>query len=157
MLRPRTRCPGARQSLKPLPPDRLERLRRWAADYDRAVRADQPASLPAIGRDIAALLNDDGWLESCLRESTGDIALEIRVPADPPDPEEQALAAALLDVPWELLTSPGRTGPALLLDFLALDDTRLFRVARRIGPPPPDTPQQTPPAPGDLTLLFMAA
>ena len=47
-------CPGAKSSVIYLPPDWLERLRRWAADYDRAVRAKQPDKFPAIGRDIAA-------------------------------------------------------------------------------------------------------
>jgi hypothetical protein len=95
---------GGAASLKPLTAERLARLRGWATGYDAAVRADKWDPLPAIGRDIAALLDDgDGWLERCLN-STGDIVLEISVPANPTDPEERELAQALLDAPWELLT-----------------------------------------------------
>ncbi|EWY36802.1 hypothetical protein N825_23290 [Skermanella stibiiresistens SB22] len=148
-----TTRPGASASLIPLTPERQERLRRWATDYDNAVRARQPEALPAIGRDIAALLDEGGgWLERAL-DSVGDIALEIRVPSNPTDPDDRALAQALLDLPWELLTAPGPSG-----HYLALDHTRLFRVARRIGTPPPPSPEApATPLPGDLTLLFMAA
>ena len=131
---------GTTSSRQPLRPDTLDRLSGWATTYDAAVRSEQPGPLVAIGRDIAALLDEgDGWLTSALT-STGEIGLEIAVSAVPCDREQ-----SLLDVPWELLAPEGV--------FLAMNETRLFRVARRLGaiePPPP-------PAYRDMTLVFMAA
>jgi hypothetical protein len=104
------------------------------------VRSRAAEPLVEIGRDIADFLNDgDRWLDRVL-DDTGEIALEIGVSGTP---EERG--RILLDVPWELLAPKGT--------FLAVDNERLFRVARRLGRP------QDPAGPAyrDLALLFMAA
>lgn len=130
---------GPGSSRKPLRQDTLDRLAGWAATYDTAVWSGQTEPLVVIGREIAALLDEgDGWLTACL-DGTGEIDLEIIVPADPCD-----RGRTLLDVPWELL-APGGV-------FLALDAVRLFRVARRLGA----GGQPSAPAYSDMTLLFMA-
>ncbi len=131
---------GGASSVKPLSPEALARLRGWAERYDRAVRIGAPEPLVEIGRDIAAFLDDgDRWLDRVLG-GTGEIALEIAVPGRPEERER-----LLLDVPWELLAPNGI--------FLAADNERLFRVARRLG----GTSERGTPAYRDLALLFMAA
>ena len=120
----------------------LVRLNDAAARYDKAVITRNWGSLPELGRDIAAMLNGDhAWLDRALKDSgTGDIVLEVLVPATPDE-----RGRALLDVPWEIL-APGGI-------YLAADPERLFRVQRRLGTPqaPPDPPNR------DLMLMFMAA
>lgn len=127
-------------SVKRLSEAALSRLRGWAERYDKAVRANAEEPLVAIGRDVADFLDEgDRWLARAL-EGTGEIAFEIAVSANP-DPRERIL----LDIPWELL-APGGI-------FLAADNERMFRVARRLG-------RATAPAEPlyrDLALLFMAA
>ena len=131
---------GGASSVKPLSPETLARLRGWAEDYDKAVRSGAPEPLVAIGRDIAAFLDEgDRWLDRILG-GTGEIALEIAVPGRPEERER-----LLLEVPWELL-APNRI-------FLAADNERLFRVGRRLGRPG----EPAAPTYRDLSLLFMAA
>ena len=127
-------------SVKPLSPEALARLRGWAERLRQGGALGAPEPLVAIGRDIAAFLDDgDRWLDRVLG-GTGEIALEIAVPGRPEERER-----LLLDVPWELLAPNGI--------FLAADNERLFRVARRLG----GTSERGTPAYRDLALLFMAA
>jgi hypothetical protein len=132
---------GGASSIKRLTQEALARLRGWAADYDKAVHSGAPEPLVAVGRDIAAFLDDgDRWLDRVLGGSVGEIAFEIAVPGSLEERER-----LLLDVPWELLAPNGF--------FLAADQERLFRVMRRLGrPAEPATPAYR-----DLSLLFMAA
>lgn len=118
----------------------LARLQDWARRYDRAVTSRQADALPAIGRDIAGLLNEgDAWLDRSL-QGTGEIAFEIVVVGTP-----DVRGRALLDAPWELLAPDGV--------FLATDPQRLYRVDRRLGAAA--TPRR--PVHRDLALVFMAA
>ena len=49
-------------SVRRLTSETLSLLQEWAGRYDAAVASRQPGALAAIGRDIAALLNEgDGW------------------------------------------------------------------------------------------------
>lgn len=131
--------PNAGTSVRRLSAGALARLKDWTGQYDRAVQADQPALL-AIGRDIAAFLNDgDRWLDRSL-EGTGAITLEIIVSGAPGE-----AGLALLAAPWELLAWDGI--------YLAADDRRLFRVARRLGRPGTPRPARH----RNLALIFMAA
>src|SRR5690349_175513 len=107
---------------RPLTEERLAKLRDWAARYDRAVQSNETDALAGIGQEIAALLNEgDGWLDRVL-DGTGEIQFEIGVSGNPTERER-----VLLDVPWELMAPQGI--------FLAVDELRLFRVARRLGKP----------------------
>ncbi len=118
----------------------LARLQDWACRYDRAVTSRQADALPAIGRDIADLLNEgDAWLDRSL-QGTGEIAFEIIVAGTADE-----VGRALLDAPWELL-APGGV-------FLAGDPQRLYRVDRRLGA----AAKPRPPTHRDLSLVFMAA
>ncbi|WP_145616000.1 CHAT domain-containing protein, partial [Nitrospirillum bahiense] len=131
---------GTTVTRKPLGSAGLDRVRGWATAYDTAVRTRQPDRLPAIGQDIASLLNDgDRWLDDRLGR-TGPVSLEIQAAHDRDDG-----AGILFDVPWEILAPGGL--------FLAAAPHRLFQVARRLDKPePPDAPEH-----GDLAVLFMAA
>jgi hypothetical protein len=120
-------------SVKRLTSETLSLLREWAGRYDAAVASRQPVALAAIGREIAALLNEgDGWLARSLR-GTGEITLEIVVAGRP-----EGRDLALLEVPWV---------------FLAADAERLYRVERRLGA----AGTARSPKHRDLALLFMAA
>ena len=131
---------GGASSLKPLSQQALTRLRGWAERYDAAVRSRAAEPLVEIGRGIADFLNDsDRWLDRAL-DGTGEIALEIGVSGTPEERER-----ILLDVPWELLAPKGI--------FLAADNERPYRVARRLG----RLEEPAVPAYRDLALLFMAA
>ena len=110
-----------------------------ATRYDEAVRRADHDALPAVGRELLSLLDASGWA-SAWAGAAGARCLEIRV-ADP----AQALAAALLDAPWELL--------ATAHGFLADDDSQLFELTRRVGAPA----QVAVPRHADLQLMFMAA
>jgi hypothetical protein len=113
---------GGASSLKPLSQEALSRMKGWAERYDAAVRSRAAEPLVEIGRGIADFLNDgDRWFDRVL-DGTGEIALEIGVSGTPEERER-----VLLDVPWELLAPKGI--------FLATNNERLFRVARRLGRP----------------------
>jgi hypothetical protein len=131
---------GGASSIKPLSQETLSRLKGWAERYDAAVRSSAVEPLVEIGRGIADFLNDgDRWLDRVL-DGTGEIAFEIAVSGTPEERER-----VLLDMPWELLAPKGI--------FLAADNERLFRVARRLG----RLQEPAVPAYRDLALLFMAA
>jgi hypothetical protein len=115
------------------------RLAAWATRYDPAAARDAEGELSAIGQEMFAWLDEAGWA-SGWADGPGDRALEIRVRRRD-DPRE----VALLDAPWELLARD--SGP------LALDETQLFAVARRIGVPA----AAWEPRDHDLQLMFMAA
>lgn len=116
----------------------LAALKDWAARYGRAVEAGSDAALRAIGAEMFDWLDQGGALSSWV--ASGTRVLEIRVGAT----QDDGLAEALLDAPWEVLFREGA--------FLA-EETALFSVARRIGA------QETPADPKhrDLSLMFMAA
>ena len=83
-------------SVKRLTSETLSLLQEWAGRYDAAVASRQPVAFAAIGRDIAALLNEgDGWLDRGLR-GVGEIGLEIVV-AGTPDARSRLAGAALGD------------------------------------------------------------
>ena len=119
----------------------LPKLRDWAGRYERAVQSGDPAMLLSIGSEMWDWLNDSGWAAAWAR-GTGDRTLEIAV-QDP----GSASAAALLDLPWEIL-APDRA-------YLAADPNQSFVVYRSIG----RSADATPPEPDyrDLTAMFMAA
>jgi len=109
-------------TVRPLTAETLARLKDWAERYDAAMRSRAAEPLVEIGRDIAAFLDEgDRWLDRVL-DGTGEIALEIRVSGTPDERER-----VLLDVPWETIAPKGM--------FLAADNERLFRIARRLGRP----------------------
>lgn len=114
-------------------------LARWAERYDHAVRRQRDDDLLAIGRELFAWLNENGWAAAWTRAS-GPRALAIRI-----DELSDPLAQALLDAPWELLARAD--------GHLADDAVQLFEVTRRIGA------ETAPIAPrhSDLKLMFMAA
>jgi hypothetical protein len=59
----------------------VERWRKWAGDYNAALRKTEQTALPALGRDIFVWLDgDDRWLTQSL-EGVGAIYLEIAAPA----------------------------------------------------------------------------
>jgi hypothetical protein len=131
---------GGTSTVRPLTPEVLARLRGWAERYDAAVRSGALPPLVEIGREIAAFLDEgDRWLDRVLA-GTGEIDFEIAVPGRPEERER-----ILLDVPWELL-APNRF-------FLAADEERLFRIARRLGGSGEPAALRY----RDLALLFMAA
>jgi len=86
-----------------------------------------------------AWLDEAGWA-SAWADGPGDRVLEIRAQR-----RNDARDVALLDAPWELLARDGLP--------LALDATRPFAVARRIGAPTAVWELQH----RDLQLMFMAA
>jgi hypothetical protein len=132
---------GGASTVRRLTPDALARLKGWAERYDAAVRSRALPPLVEIGQDIAAFLDEgDRWLDRTLDETIGEIALDVAVPGRPEERER-----ILLDVPWELLARDGK--------YLAEDDERLLRVARRLG----GSGTSATPAYRDLSLLFMAA
>jgi hypothetical protein len=131
---------GGTSTVRPLTPEVLARLRGWAERYDAAVRSGALPPLVEIGREIAAFLDEgDRWLDRVIA-GTGEIDFEIAVPGRPEERER-----ILLDVPWELL-APNRF-------FLAADEERLFRIARRLGGSGEPAALRY----RDLALLFMAA
>jgi hypothetical protein len=117
----------------------IEKLCAWSNRYDRASQRDNEHELSAIGREMFAWLDDGGWASSWAN-GAGDRFLEIQVPGMGSAEEE-----ALLDAPWELLSSADSP--------LASDDVRLFIVARRIG----EKEAPFDPRHADLQLMFMAA
>jgi CHAT domain len=118
----------------------IARWRKWAGDYNAALRKKDQTTLPALGREIFIWLDgDDRWLTQSL-EGVGAIYLEIAAAASP-----DVTSRAFLDIPWELLASHG--------GFLAADSNRPFCVWRRIGAP--DKPFK--PLHEDFGLIFMAA
>lgn len=123
-----------------LPIDKaLTRLRDWGKRYDLASRRDRENDLLSIGREMFAWLDQAGWASQwCL--GAKDRELEIRVPGTGSENE-----VALLDAPWELLST--ERGP------LAQDPLQLFIVSRRIGP----SSEAWQPHYGDMQLMFMAA
>src|SRR5215831_19172581 len=129
---------GSTEVRFPLAPA-IAKLRVWSKRYDSASQRDNEHELSAIGREMFAWLDDAGWASSWANGAC-DRILEIQVPSVGGAEEE-----ALLDAPWKLLS--GADSP------LALDDIRLFIVARRIGiKQAPVEPQHA-----DLQLMFMAA
>ena len=115
-------------------------LQGWANRYDRASGRDDEGELAAIGREMFEWLDRSRWGSAWADSLGGDRELEIRVRGRG-GPDE----VALLDAPWELLARAD--GP------LALDDMRLFIVARRVG----DVRAPLPAEHADLQLMFMAA
>lgn len=94
------RAEGGASIRRPLTDATLDRLRDWAARYDKAVDPyhPDPDALMPIGREIAAFLDEgDAWLSRCL-SGVGEIAFEVTVGGTPDD-----RGRGLLDVPWELL------------------------------------------------------
>ena len=80
-------------------PPLLSALAGWSERYGRAVVDGMDGELLAIGREMFAGLDGNGWASAWLR-ATGSRAFEVRV-----DDCHDALARALLDAPWELLAS----------------------------------------------------
>jgi hypothetical protein len=119
----------------------LARLRKWAGQYDRAVRSGDPSLLLGLGSEIWTWLDGSSWA-SGWATGTGDRLLEIAV-----DDPGSAAARALLDVPWETLAREG--------DFLAADPNQTFVVYRSIGRPSDAVPVEA--AYRDLAAMFMAA
>ena len=117
-----------------------QKLCAWSKRYDEASRHDREGELSAIGSEMFAWLDSTNGWATAWTEGPLDRALEIEVTGAGTPAE-----IALLDAPWELLSRP--SGP------LALDDVRLFIVARRIGSR--GTP--LPPRHADFQLMFMAA
>ena len=117
------------------------KLQAWAQRYDEAVQCDNEGELASIGREMFAWLDGSGWASEWANQVGEDRQLEIKVKGND-TPEE----IALLDAPWEVLSS-GKTGP------LALDELQLFTVARRVG----DKATPWPARNGDLQLMFVAA
>jgi tetratricopeptide (TPR) repeat protein len=117
----------------------LKALTEWAARYDAAVGHDGEAELLAIGREMFAWLDKNGWPSAWVKVP-GPRSLEIRVD-DPNEPLERAM----LDAPWELLAHQD--------GHLADDVVQIFEVARRIGP----KTEAIAPRHSDLQLIFMAA
>ncbi|MBM5817934.1 MAG: CHAT domain-containing protein, partial [Cyanobacteria bacterium K_Offshore_surface_m2_239] len=125
----------------PLTEATLARLREWTSRYRRSVRADDPSSLAAIGAELVAWLDAAGGMTRWLR-GTGERWLEVAV-----DHGGTEAAAALLDLPWEVLARGG--------DFLAADPTQPFLVFRGLARGANARPAS--PAHRDLALMFMAA
>lgn len=124
---------------RPLPL-RAETIADWIARYAETIAmAESQSALAALGREMTAVLNQDGALDLWLR-APGPRVLEIR--------SDEEDSARLFDPPWEILTKPDGA-------FLAADRARLFVLSRRHNRPAP--PKAAAPLPGDLSLLFMAA
>lgn len=131
------RLAGAREERKPIA-DACSKLAAWAARYDVAEKKTDPRDLVAIGREMFAWLDEDGWASDWQRE--GDYSLEIAV-----DGHDDDFEKALLDAPWELLHDAR--------DWLASDEVTPLVVWRRIG----RSVEPTPPAAGHLRVIFMAS
>jgi hypothetical protein len=119
----------------------LDRLQAWATQYKRAVTNGDPSFLLGLGTELFTWLDTTGWASVWVR-GLGDRILDIAV--DNPGSEA---AAALLDIPWEVL--------AYESDFLAADPQQTFIVYRSIA----RRPQAVPVAATyrDLAIMFMAA
>jgi len=134
------RSPGASPSELRIDGDAaITALAAWAARYDAAVPINDQQELLAIGRELFAWLDTNGWA-SAWATAPGPRALELRI-----DGLDEPLSRALLDAPWELLARKD--------GFLADDAVQLFEVVRRIGAPA----EPIGPRHGDLRLMFMAA
>ncbi|MCB0256895.1 MAG: CHAT domain-containing protein, partial [Anaerolineae bacterium] len=114
-------------------------LRSYSERYAVLRRQKDPTPLLGLGRDLFNWLNgSQKWLERSLGNVSGEIQIELRVPAHPNDTEQ-----AFINAPWELLA--GGSG------FLALE--RVFAITRRLGvPAAPHAVDH-----GDLKTVFMAA
>ena len=77
--------------------DGKNRLKAWAARYDRATRKGDPDTLMLIGREMFDWLDASGWA-SAWAAAAGARQLDIQV--DTPSAEQ---SRCLLDAPWELL------------------------------------------------------
>jgi hypothetical protein len=137
---------GVENQSRPIDASSISTFKDWAARYERCVRDDKRErsvsldALLAIGRDIAAWLDQTRWMAS-LTAGGGPLRLDIAVSESSTDD-----ARAFLDVPWELLATPQ--------GFLAADAARPFCIQRRIGPSS-GTPAK--PRFQSLKLMFMAA
>ncbi|HNN85837.1 MAG TPA: CHAT domain-containing protein, partial [Accumulibacter sp.] len=116
-----------------------QRLVDCCARYEDAVRSGMDGELLAIGRELFAALDGNGWA-SAWAARPGVRAFEVRV-----DDYHAELGRALLDAPWELLAGPH--------GHLADDGLQLFAVVRRIGAVGEALAVQW----RDLHVLFMAA
>ncbi|MEB3156344.1 MAG: CHAT domain-containing protein [Cyanobacteriota bacterium] len=125
----------------PLNDATLRAMAEWSERYRLAVRLGDQDALPGLGTAVLDWLDQGQWASRWLR-GVGDRLLEVAA-----DDVNSTAAAALLDLPWELLARGG--------DFLAADPTQLFVVFRGLARGANATPAR--PAYRDLTLMFMAA
>ena len=99
--------------------DALPRLQAWTVRCREASRNNNDAALLAVGRELFAWLDTPAWISTWAR-GDGPQRLEIRA-ANP----DEALAAALLACPWELLADKD--------GFIAADPARPFSIVRVRG------------------------
>ncbi len=119
----------------------LAQMTDWAKRYDRSARAGDSSRLIALGTEMFAWLDAEGWA-SGWANSPNHRQLEISV-----DNPNSKAANALLNLPWEIL--------AYQKDYLAADRQKTYIVHRNIELPL----RSDPPAPihRDLAVMFMAA
>jgi phosphopentomutase len=133
---------GQRSEVRlPLDQLTLSSLNHWKGQYQKAVRHYDPAGLLALGMEIFGWIDQGGWATGWL-QGTGERQLEISV-----DSPASAAAAALLDLPWEVLARSN--------EFLDGDSSQRYVVFRSIARSPDATPAVS--AHRDLSLMFMAA
>lgn len=121
--------------------DTLTQLQTWAKQYERAVTTNDQPLLLGLGTELCTWLNSTGWASGWVR-GLGDRILEIAV-----DNPSSDAAAALLDVPWEVLVYDN--------DFLAADEQQTFIMYRSIARRPQAVPVAV--TYRDLAIMFMAA
>jgi hypothetical protein len=106
----------------------VERWRKWAGDYNAALRKKDQTTLPALGREIFVWLDgDDRWLTQSL-EGVGAIYLEIAAAASP-----DVTSRAFLDIPWELLPSMRAHTPGFWSTAWANSASQALRPASPIA------------------------
>jgi hypothetical protein len=140
----RLRAPSLHES-RPHVPTHTEALRDLARRYEHAAATGGEIDLVDIGRALARWLDDTfaNALTRILDDVDPPLVLEVRVPR-----RVDEHARALLDAPWELLADDA--------GFLVADRHVRLTPLRRLGAVSAD-PTPTPPRPGALTVLFMAA
>ena len=134
--------PGQRSEVRrPIDQHTLSTFHGWKAEYQQALRGQEPSRLLILGMEIFGWLDQSGWASQWL-QGTGERWLEISV-----DSPASEAAAALLDLPWEVLAHKE--------EFLDGDSTQRYVVFRGIARPLDASPAAS--AHRDLTLMFMAA
>jgi len=118
----------------------LERMQGWASRYDGAVQTKDVGASHAVGAEIYAWLNGNGWADDWVSR-TGKRSLEIAVGT-----KSTKWTEALLDLPWEILARGG--------EYLAADATQTFIVYRSIGINADDEPKA--PEHSNMAVMWLA-
>ena len=120
-----------------------DKFRAWAEAYRAALEAPNPReAMFTVGREIGAWIDaGSGWVDRGRKSVETPLMVEFSVLSL----DEDELAAAFLDAPWELAAHHA--------GFWALDEHLIYCPIRRIGA----AADPLPPSPRRLMVVFMAA